>query len=64
MATTAGTLVLKYLTGDFPASREDLLTRAQDGGADAGVLGSLRRLPDVEYGSPGEVRTALEHTDR
>jgi hypothetical protein len=61
MATTAGTLVLKYLIGDYPASRDELVARAIEQGADQAVLGAVRHLPDIVYDSPSAVRWALEH---
>jgi hypothetical protein len=60
MANTASTLVIKYLTGDYPADRDRLVERAEQQGADATVLTLIRNLPDERYASASAVKTALE----
>jgi hypothetical protein len=60
MANTASTLVIKYLTGDYPADRDRLVERAEHQGADATVLTLIRNLPDERYASATDVKSALE----
>ena len=46
----------KYLSGvDYPATKDDLLSRAQSEGADENALATLRRLPDRRYDGPNAV---------
>jgi hypothetical protein len=61
MVMTARTLVQKYLSGTFPASRDELVARAQRQGADQGVVGVVRRLPDERFESAAAVEHALGH---
>ncbi|HEX6968449.1 MAG TPA: DUF2795 domain-containing protein [Micromonosporaceae bacterium] len=50
----------EYLTGlDFPVSKEDLLRRAQETGADTEILETLRGLPVEQIASPVEINEAL-----
>lgn len=50
----------KYLGGlDYPVSREDLVRRAQEKGADQNVLSTLRSLPREEFNSPNDVSEAV-----
>jgi hypothetical protein len=50
----------KYLGGlDYPVSREDLVRRAQEQGADQEVLNTLRSLPREEFNSPNDVSEAV-----
>jgi hypothetical protein len=50
----------KYLGGlDYPASKEDLLRRAQEQGADTDVLQTLRSLPADQFNSPNDVSEAV-----
>ena len=52
--------VQKYLGGvDYPASREDLVNRARDKGADDNIMDTLNRIPDKEYNSPTDVTKAI-----
>ncbi|HEX5542589.1 MAG TPA: DUF2795 domain-containing protein [Micromonospora sp.] len=52
--------VLEHLGGlDYPVSKEDLLRRAQETGAETEILESLRSLPADRFTSPEEVRKAL-----
>jgi len=49
-----------YLNGlDFPVSKEDLIRRAQESGADTELLETLRSLPAEQFSSPGELSEAL-----
>lgn len=50
----------KYLGGlDYPVSREDLVRRAQEKGADQKVLTTLRSLPRERFNSPNDVSEAV-----
>jgi hypothetical protein len=50
----------KYLGGvDYPASKEDLVRRAQEQGADTEALQTLRSLPFEEFNSPNDVSEAV-----
>lgn len=52
--------IQEYLAGlDFPVSKEDLLRRAQETGAETEVLESLRSLPAEQFSSPVEISEAL-----
>jgi hypothetical protein len=43
----------KHLGGlDYPVSKEDLIERAQEEGADEEMMNLLGQLPDREYNSP------------
>jgi hypothetical protein len=49
-----------YVEGlDFPLSREDLLRRAQELGADTSLLQALRSLPTERYASAEQLLAAL-----
>ncbi len=46
----------KYLGGlDYPVSKEDIIERAQEKGADDRVMSVLEQLPDREYDAPTAV---------
>lgn len=50
----------KYLGGlDYPVSREDLIRRAQEQGADNNVMQTLRSLPMDWFNSPNDVSEAV-----
>lgn len=50
----------KYLGGlDYPVSREDLVRRAQQKGADQEVVRTLRSLPRDRFNSPNDVSEAF-----
>lgn len=49
----------KHLGGiDYPASRDDLVAKAEKSGADDTVLTALRGLPDRTFDSPAAVSEA------
>jgi Protein of unknown function (DUF2795) len=60
MAMTARTIVQKFLTGGYPAGRDELVGRAQIQGADPVVLNLIRNLRDGPFESPIDVVHALE----
>ncbi|MFC0680993.1 DUF2795 domain-containing protein [Lysobacter korlensis] len=46
----------KHLGGvDYPASRDDLVRKAEENGAADDVLAALRGIPDREYDAPTDV---------
>lgn len=48
--------VQKFLGGlDYPVSKQDILDRARDNGADENVMDALERIPDREYDGPTAV---------
>lgn len=48
--------IQRYLSGvNYPASKEDLIARAQDNDASQGIFDVLNELPDQEYESPAQV---------
>src|SRR5215208_2355627 len=50
----------KYLKGvDYPASKEDLLKRAKEEGADEEICTTLEQLPDEQYDTPADVSKAV-----
>ena len=50
----------KYLKGiDYPASKQDLIDRAKEEGADDNVLSTLERLPDDDFETPADVSKAV-----
>ncbi|HEX5996592.1 MAG TPA: DUF2795 domain-containing protein [Jiangellales bacterium] len=50
----------EHLAGlDYPVSKEDLLRRAQETGADTEVLETLRSLPVEQFTSLDDVADAL-----
>ncbi|TWG87258.1 uncharacterized protein DUF2795 [Cupriavidus gilardii J11] len=52
--------VQKSLKGlDFPASKEDIVSRARDGGASDDILSELEQLPEREYQTPADISKEL-----
>ncbi|MCC2660586.1 MAG: hypothetical protein K0R37_1360 [Arthrobacter sp.] len=52
--------IQKFLGGiDYPATRDALIERAQESGADGNVISALENLPDKEYDSPTAVSSAI-----
>ena len=52
--------VQKALGGiDYPASKEDLMNRAEQEGADQEVRSILEQLPDQNYETPADVSKAI-----
>jgi Protein of unknown function (DUF2795) len=64
MAMTARTLVLKYLIGRFPATRDELVDRAQRQGADQRVVALVRHLDGERFESAADLVRALGHEHR
>lgn len=56
--------VQKSLSGiDYPASKDELMSRARDEGASDAVRQTLERLPDRTYDSPNDVSEAIGDLD-
>ncbi|MCT9071284.1 DUF2795 domain-containing protein [Cupriavidus gilardii] len=52
--------VQKSLKGiDFPATKDDILSRARDGGASEEIMAELEQLPERDYDSPAEISREL-----
>jgi hypothetical protein len=52
--------VQKFLGGiDYPASKEDIVNKAKEKGADGNVLEALQNLPDQHYDAPTAVSEAI-----
>lgn len=52
--------VQKALGGiEYPASKHDIVSTAEQSGADDEVLDALRGIPDKEYEGPTDVSAAL-----
>jgi hypothetical protein len=56
--------VQKFLGGiDYPAGKEDIVSKAKQKGADEEVVDALERIPDQEYSSPAAISRALGQLD-
>ncbi len=52
--------IQKALSGmDYPAGREDIVTHAEQHGADQQVLDALRKIEDRQYDGPSGVSSAV-----
>ncbi|WP_065961450.1 DUF2795 domain-containing protein [Curtobacterium sp. UCD-KPL2560] len=52
--------VQKYLSGiDYPASKDDIVSKAEQEGADGDVLDALKNIPDRDYDAPTAVSKAV-----
>lgn len=57
--------VQKYLAGvDYPASKDELIKRAKQQGADDNVLNTLESLNEDDFNSPNEVSEAIGNNDK
>ncbi|MCH6169960.1 DUF2795 domain-containing protein [Pseudonocardia alaniniphila] len=56
---TASTVVQKYLMGDYPASRDELVDRARRQGADQAIVSLVRNLQVERFTSAADVERAL-----
>ncbi len=57
--------VQEYLSGiNYPASKEDIVKRAQDHGADKNALDALQRMPGDRFNSPNDVSEAIGKLNR
>ncbi|WP_211238250.1 DUF2795 domain-containing protein [Deinococcus pimensis] len=54
----------KHLKGvTYPASKQDLLQKAESNGVDDNVRSVLQALPEQEYGKPTDVTAAVKNLD-
>jgi len=44
---------------DYPASKDDIVRRAEQQGADKEVVEALKKIPDREYEGPSGVSSAV-----
>lgn len=52
--------VQKHLAGlDYPASKDDIVTKAESEGGDEKVMSALRGLPEKEYDGPNAISKEL-----
>lgn len=50
----------KYLGGlDYPASKDDIVSKAQSEGASGDILDALKGLPEKEYDGPTAISQAI-----
>ena len=60
MATLDPIEMQKHLKGmDYPASRDDLVAKAEENGADASLLAQLRGTGNQQFTGPDDVMKAL-----
>jgi hypothetical protein len=60
MAKVNPILVQKYLKGiGYPASRADIIRKAQESGADDTIMNALQKLPETQFRSPNDISSAL-----
>lgn len=61
MAVLNDTEALRRILGtvEFPAGRDDIVTRAEDAGASREVLSALRAMPPATYAEADEVMRAV-----
>jgi len=60
MAKVNPVQVQKFLGGlDYPASKQDLVKRAEQEGADDNARSTLKQLPDEDYETPADVSEAI-----
>lgn len=56
--------VQKYLAGvNYPASKEDLLNKAKEEGADENTLQTLQNMPGDHFESVKDVAKAIGHEE-
>ncbi len=52
--------VEKFLKGiDYPASKDDLVKKAEQNGADEEIRSTLQQLKEDKFGSPADVSKAI-----
>ncbi|OUE10253.1 DUF2795 domain-containing protein [Clavibacter michiganensis] len=50
----------KHLSGlDYPASKDDIVKKAEDSGADSDTLDALKSIEDKEYDAPTAINSAV-----
>ncbi len=57
--------VEKFLKGiDYPASKDDLVKKAEQNGADEEIRSTLQQLKEEKFGSPADVSKAIGEFNR
>lgn len=52
--------VQKFLKGvDYPTSKDELIKKAQEEGADQNVISTLQSMPDDNFNSPNDVAQSI-----
>jgi hypothetical protein len=52
--------IQEFLKGlNFPVSRQDVINKAQQGGADNNIMSMLQKLPDKMFGSQSDLTNEL-----
>lgn len=52
--------VQKFLKGlDYPASKQDVLQKAEQDGADEDVRSTLEQLPEEQFETPADISKAI-----
>lgn len=52
--------VQKYLKGvDYPCSKDQLVEKAKEEGADVNVISTLQKMPDQNFNSPNDVAQSI-----
>lgn len=60
MANVNPIQVQKFLSGvNYPASKDDLVKKAQQEGASQDVISTLQQMPGDRYNSPNDVSEAI-----
>jgi hypothetical protein len=50
----------KHLSGlDYPASKDAIVKKAEDAGADSDTLDALKKIADKEYDAPTAINSAV-----
>jgi hypothetical protein len=50
----------KHLSGlDYPASKDAIVKKAEESGADSDALDALKRIEDKEYDAPTAINSAV-----
>ncbi|MFT2708074.1 MULTISPECIES: DUF2795 domain-containing protein [Clavibacter] len=50
----------KHLSGlDYPASKDAIVKKAEESGADSDALDALRKIEDKEYDAPTAINSAV-----
>ena len=64
MAVVNPVQVQKFLKGiDYPASKQNLIERAKQQGADENVCSALEQLPDEQFETPAKVSKAISNIE-
>lgn len=64
MANVSAAEVQKFLKGvDYPARKEDLVSKAREEGAPKEVIDEINRMPGNEFNSPSDLMKGYEGMD-